>query len=238
MVRLKQEDKSKRKNWVPGDTFAVKIENVDKDFDGKYLILTMFIHPYREQLRNYYYFHVKITDKKEKPKTIEEINSLEDVITLVTFWNMRFYPFKGLESLEEWEERTKDRVFIPDEFGYLNTYSTKIHFGRGIPIDNFEYIGNFEVSRPENEFMSECIQLNLNNPKTPFNYFVNGLIKNYINYNLRKSRLYTEEGLKQCRINNEKALEDVYNLDRFTQRMRNGENWEDILKEKKNKKKS
>ena len=223
MVQVKKEDKSKRKNWVPGDTFAVKIENVDKDFDGRYLVLTLFIHPYLETHKNYYHFHVKITEKKEKPVTIEDINSFEDVITEVTLWNMRFYPFHACESMEEWEERTKDRVFIPDEIGYLNTYSTEIHFDRGVPYDNFEYIGNFEVSRPSNEFMSENIQLNLNNPKTTFNYFVNALVEAYREYNMRESVIYTEEEKARIKIRNEKALRDAIELCEFSQQLRNKE---------------
>ena len=32
-------DKTKRKNWIDGDTFAVKIENYSDKYNGKYLIL-------------------------------------------------------------------------------------------------------------------------------------------------------------------------------------------------------
>lgn len=220
-------DKSKLKNWIPGDTFAVKIENTDSEIDGRYLILTMFNHPYRENSKNGRYFHVKITKKKEKPTSKEEINKLESVITLVTLWNMRFYPFKGLESLEEWKKRTKNRVFVPDEFNYLNTYSIEIWLKRGIPLSNFEFLGNYDIETPKNEFMTESIQLYFNDPATPFNYFVKRLIKDYRNYNLRESSIYTKAGLEETKKSNKEALKHVKWLNKTTQKMRKESNKEE-----------
>ncbi len=185
------------RNWVPGDTFAVKIENIDPKYDGRYFILTLFIHPYQEenQYKSIKHFYVKITKDDKIPTTLEEINALEDVIVEATPWCMRCYPLKGLETFEEWKERTKDRKFIPNEYYCLNSYFTEIALGRSAR--NFQYIGNFDIKRPDDEFMKEQVQLYLNDKKYDFSYFVKKLIENYKSNNFKDPAYYNENQKKE-----------------------------------------
>ena len=80
-----------------------------------------------------------------------------------------------------------------DEFGYLNAYLFEIWMRRDGDYSMFNYIGNFDIAEPFDEYIPPLAELtNLPNPRHPeFESFIDVLIRCYKNYNLRKSKIYT-----------------------------------------------
>ena len=80
-------DKTKRKNWIDGDTFAIKIKNCSDEYNDRYLILNKCVYEiwkkdfkteeeFEKYMRNTPSFYIKITNGKEIPNTYEELNKL------------------------------------------------------------------------------------------------------------------------------------------------------------------
>ena len=57
-------DKTKKKNWIDGDTFAVKIENHSKEYDGRYIILIKTSYDTNKESSTYLYFRAKLTNEQ------------------------------------------------------------------------------------------------------------------------------------------------------------------------------
>jgi len=209
-----QVDKSKLKNWEIGDTFAIKIENTNTEYDGQYFILIKcekeehLRHCSRET--NQPYFYVKITTNGCIPQNIEEINDLEFVKITFQLWNRRFYPFRGMETYREARWRQRHIKFYPDEYKYLFSYIIQIWIKRGIKHE-FQYIGNYDIKLPK-EYIgsSPLFELYENNEK-----LVDRLIKFYNDFNLRKGYLYTEEGIRQIKKTNDDELKIIKNEDKY-----------------------
>lgn len=179
------EDKSKIKNWKDNDVFAVKIENVSEEYDGRYLILIKKDYPYIPYTSNYLFFRAKITKYKRIPKTIEELNKLEYIITLnYTYMGRNLFKCSSANQTE----------FYPDEFGYLNTYVLKLWLKRGTNKSIFEYIGNFDLEPPKDEFIPNHAQLYLlpHTDEYAGMGFISKLIEEYEWYNLKKHCCYTK----------------------------------------------
>lgn len=188
-------DKTKRKNWIDGDTFAVKIENYSDKYNGKYLILIKSVNDiwkkdfeskdeFEKYMRNSPSFYIKITKDKEIPNTYEELNKLEYIKTWVIYTDEttinRFD--KGLYS-------------EADDFNYTYEYLYKLYFHREFNFSDFIYIGNYKFDSPKNEFIP-YIWVELTSYYTKFDWIKN-LIDDYENYNLRKSSHFTPEGSKR-----------------------------------------
>lgn len=184
------EDKSKLKNWKDNDVFAVKIENVSDEYDGRYLILIKKDYPYVPYTSNYLFFRAKITKDKKIPQTIEEINSSEYIITLnYTYVGRNLF---GCSEVNQTE-------FLPDEFGYLNTYVLEIWFKRGADKNMFKYIGNFDLEFPKDEFIPNTAQIYWLPHTSKYNEmgFISELVRDYEWYNLRKHCCYTKEKVEE-----------------------------------------
>lgn len=210
-----QIDKEKLKNWEIGDTFAVKIENTNTEYDGQYLILIKCEK--EEHLKhcprrtNKPYFYVKLTTNGYIPQNIDEINSLEFVKIISHLWNRRFYPFIGMETYKEAKARQKYIKFYPDEYKYLFSYVVQVWIKRGTK-HKFQYIGNYDIKLPK-EFICNTPPFVIyeNNEK-----LVENLLKRYSDYNLRKGFLYTEEGIKHMKKLNSDELELIRFMDKYT----------------------
>ncbi len=191
----KTDDKTKKKNWIDGDTFAVKIENHSKEYNGRYLILTKSVKElwqeffktdseFEKEMRNSPLFYIKITNGKQIPNNFEELNKLDYIKTWVIYT----------------DETTKNRFDKglydeADEFNYTYEYLYNLLFHREFNYDNFIYIGNYKFDPPKNEFIpNRCIQLP--GEWTKFDW-VETLLNDYEDYNLRKSSHFTEEGAKR-----------------------------------------
>lgn len=104
---------------------------------------------------------------------------------------MRFHPFVGIEDLNAlFNERSKVE-FFPDEYGYLYEYQIGIVFTtrRTVP-DEFEYLGNFNVSKPKDEYVPFS---EINIDTVYWKSFFDKVEKSYNDYNLGNSDIYNEE---------------------------------------------
>lgn len=191
----KTDDKTKKKNWIDGDTFAVKIENHSKEYNGRYLILIKSVNDiwkcgfestsdFEKKMRNNPKFYIKITKGKKIPNSYEELNELDYIKTWVIYTDestMNRFD-KGLYS-------------DPDDFSYTYEYLYDLMFHREFDYDNFVYIGNYKIDPPKNEFIPRlCVELP--GEWTKFDW-VETLLNDYEDYNLRKSSHFTEEGAKR-----------------------------------------
>lgn len=141
-------DKTKMSNWIEGDTFAVKIEGYSPEYDGRYLILIRKNYDNFDKSKSELYFRAKLTNKMLKPKTKEEIESLDYIKTeIYNYEEKRMYITNPQNDLIS--------NLMPDELLRFYGYKILMVMKRGIPYDNFEYIGNFKIKDPENEFLTD-----------------------------------------------------------------------------------
>ena len=186
-------DKTMKKNWVEGDTFAIKIENAKPEYNGRYIILIKHDFGIKDG-KNDIYFWAKLTPDDKIPTTLEEVNALEYIKTEAVPYEARLLPIDYDKTWKQIMEEDAKKTYYPDEYNYLNEYRVHIWMKRGLPYDEFVYIGNYDVEPPKDEYISE-------NYWTYFldkeKYFVNKLLLHYENYNLRQSTRYTEEGAKK-----------------------------------------
>ena len=184
-------DKTKKKNWVEGDTFAIKIENYSEEYDGKYLIL--IYSKYNYNTKGYAYFRGKLSNRI--PKSIKEIDELEYIKTQTYSYEYGLIPFNGELTPSE-KENLKNKT---DDFGYLNAYVIEIWMKRGQDYSMFEYIGNYKICKPSDEYIPPIARLmNLPDIRYPdYESFIDILVNCYKNYNLRKSKIYTLEEAKK-----------------------------------------
>ncbi len=188
-------DKTKRKNWIDGDTFAIKIKNCSDEYNDRYLILNKCVYEiwkknfkteeeFEKHMRNTPSFYIKITNGKEIPNTYEELNKLEFIKMLDIYTDdSTVNKFdKGLYS-------------NADDFNYTYEYLNQILFHRGFDFKEFIYIGNYKFDCPKNEFIP-YFWVEVEMVSTKFEW-IKTLIDKYENYNLRKSSHFTPEGQKR-----------------------------------------
>ncbi len=155
----KNENYIKLKQSIPGDVFAYKIEE-DEEFKGRYLLLIRYVNPsYEEQhfthggkdtLLN---FRIKITEKSEIPKTKEKIEILPYIQVSRVHYEARHFPLSGEMTYAELVESHKGVEFYPDEKGYLQVYIYKMLYDKKTTFNQFQYIGNFDLTPPDKEFI-------------------------------------------------------------------------------------
>ncbi len=209
------------KSWAHGDTFAMKIENVDKEYDGRYIILIKCYYKKYEKNKkgNYPMFRAKITKDKVLPTTKEEIDKLEFIKTRLLDQNMRFLPFDGSISDEEHIKRVSKIKIYPDEYGYLYLNIFRIFFRKIRP--SLIYLGNFNIKPPEKEYLPysfdgrdhniEMFELTEEFPKE--------LIKAYKDYNLKQSEAYKKEEIESNKRMANSFLEVNKFVDNFINNM-------------------
>lgn len=190
-MKNSKSDKTKRKNWVEGDAFALKVENTETKYDGKYIILI------KSEQRDGYketpcrkYFRAKITQTDNIPDNKEKIEKLEFIKFGCISMSMRFFPINALKSTDEQiKEKSKVKVY-PDEYGYLYTYIFDILFDRNTDISDMKYIGNYKIDTPKTEFFP-FDYMNVQGSYYPF--LIEKLIKHYKEYNLKESDIYDKD---------------------------------------------
>lgn len=219
-------DKTQKKNWREGDTFAVKIENHSKEYDGRYLILIKASYDDNIECKRTLYFRVKITKNKAIPTTIEELNDLEYIITGTLTYIERLLPLIGLETLKEAIKRVdSEKKCYKDEYGYLNEYRMALVMKKEDDYSNFVYLGNFDLTLPRDEYVSEDIWYYYleNSPENPNLYFINRLLTNYEDNNLRKSEKYIKEKMEMIHKKAQGHVELLYNYTENFRRKREEE---------------
>lgn len=180
-------DKKKIKNWIDGDTFLVKIDNVSEEYqeyEGKYLAL-IYKNDYTKFLgKNVKTFYVKYIDSYKKTQSLEEIKK---------------YPSIRMSVKTPYEKRRLasnfKQVLKFDEYQYAYIYYCEIEMRNSDIKENFEYIGNIQNVINEYEFpvdMSCCGQL-----YCFFKDFQNRALWMYNLHNKKQCIVFTEEGNKE-----------------------------------------
>ena len=189
-------DKLKSKNWVEGDTFALKIKSDNPKYDGRYLILIKDNNNDNEKNYSLHTFKVKLTQDKSIPKTKNDIENQESIKTTFCHYSERLLMhFDGIKSYKMIEEEHKDYKYYPDEYDYLYRYHFVFHTNNKKTYNELIYLGNFNVQHPKDGFLikDKVLRVRICN----FEGIQNYLIESYENYNLKKSKIYDSEYRKE-----------------------------------------
>lgn len=171
-------DKIKIKNWVVGDTFAYKIKSEKyPEYNGRYLIFNMMYFDEKKISRQEKAFRVKITKDNNIPKSLEDLNELKYIVGVYTSYN-----YCNPKVVKQ----------VPDEYGFLYDYTYVIHFQRKDVLNNFMYIGNYEMQSEPNEF--HCYDGFSGYAYCYYEFAQDYIIDKYERYNLKKGNIYTVEG--------------------------------------------
>ena len=210
----RKNDKTKKKNWIDGDTFAIKIKNCSKEYDGQYLIL--ILSETSQSQKNKCNFRGKIASKK--PTNSEELNLLEYIKIDSFAFEYGLMPFNGELTVDE-KKVLKSKT---DEFGYLNAYLFEIWMKRGDDYSTFNYIGNFDIAEPFDEYIPPTLKLmNLPNIKYPDTInFIEDLVDCYIHFNLKKAKIYNNEKAKEIHDNARFILNAHYFFEKEEQNLK------------------
>lgn len=180
---VKAIDKTKIKNWLAGDVFALKINsNKYPDYNGRYLIFIKCDIKKEDWITNSRttkYFRIKITAKKEIPTSCDEIENLEYIKADSSSYD-----------LEKFKYPADVAGLIPDKYNLIYVYIMKLWaFKYRIP-DDLLYIGNFDITPPENEYIpyyrTHCVPLRIWDDGKELTDMI---LKQYEDYNLEKTEI-------------------------------------------------
>lgn len=209
-------DKTKKKNWIDGDTFAVKIENHSKEYDGRYIILIKNSYEKDGEDSSTLNFRAKITKSNILPKNEQELNELEYIKTRKMPSIERLLPATGRHTLKEAMEKVdSENTFYEDEYGYLTEYIVRLYMKRGIGYSNFIYLGNYNILPPKDEYFTDSeawfYHLEyLSDAQSVRIYYINRLLDDYENNNLKKGYRFTKEGRKSILKTAQEHVEMLY----------------------------
>jgi hypothetical protein len=201
----KKLDKKMIKNWIDGDTFLVKINNVSEEYQeykDKYLAL-IYKNDYEKNIcKGKKAFYVKYINSYEKPQSIEEIKTYPSIqMGLAT-------PYESRRLASNFKQ-----VLKFDEYQYAYIYYCEIEMKNSDIKENFEYIGNIQNIRNEFEFpvdRSYCGQM-----YCFFKDFQNRALWMYNLHNKKQCIVFTEEGNKEHLIYQygaEKTINEVMDI--------------------------
>lgn len=167
-----------------GDTLAIKIENYNKEFDGKYFLFIK-TEDFSEKFGNTTskkLFRAKIIDSIDNID-LNTINNSEYIKKELILWERIFYPYIGLETYDD-AEKNRKTIFYPDEYNYLYSYIFELNITKK-DLDKFIYLGNYKVDLPKELIPSWPALTFIHIEKS--RDFISKLIDNYCWFNLRKS---------------------------------------------------
>ena len=199
---MKNKEKEKIENWQTGDIFTLKIENSDyPEYIGKYLILIFY------KIKDRFCFRAKIAEDKND-LTKAKIEKLDYIKTCIHI----------KESLDFREEENEN--LIPDEMGYYYSYLVEIIFSKEFKIlpANFEYLDNYKISLPKNEYITDNGIVHAYMSTDPFSNGAEKLIVDrfltdcYNKYNLKNCKMYDYEVAKKWREQELMIKEDISNF--------------------------
>lgn len=213
-------DKTKLKNWKDGDVFAIKIDN-GSEYDGKYILLETCDGKEWNNGRKTKYFRAKLTKDSKLPKTLDDIEFAEYIKVSFERIDMLIYRV-GFESFDEVMKKIKLQNYEFDEYDYVYTFYFKMCKINKI-IDKFIYIGNFNYVKrlkyeriPRNPYDRLHLMLGEN--------LVNYLLEMYELFNLKKSYVFTEEGIKEGKKQSRESILFEKNvMDELIKKFKNGE---------------
>ncbi len=208
-------DKRKNKDWTIGDTFAIKIDNINKKYDGQYVILIKRQIDSIAQFfktNNLHLFAAKITTNYRLPTNKEELEKLEYIKTLHFVWEDRFYPYDRIERFAELRARKNAIEYYPDEYGYLFSYYFILSVKKNAKLDELEYLGNFQLDFPKDEIIAGAFPMIILDKKGP-DKLLHELLELFDCYNKRLGHLYTNQGLERAEQKNEETLVSFFAAD-------------------------
>ena len=171
------------KDIKDGDTFAWKIESEDyPEFNSRYLILTYYYNENYEESKSKM-FRAKITKDYIIPRDVQDLESLENVITTYNIYDF---------VMEEYQEA---KNVIPDSYGYIYQYTFSIYIDRKTLPKKMQYLGNFSLKDIPNEFY--VFEGTRNRAFACWKYLEDNLLRGYTLYNQKQFIGYTEEGNKE-----------------------------------------
>lgn len=193
-----------------GDTFVTRIEDKNSKYYGQYLIFICFKDEFwfKYWTKSWYdekhstLFRIKITTNKKVPTTKEEIDSLEYVISKSKCIEEAYYPLMGSMTYEELVESRSFQELCPDEYGYLNEYLNEVWYSRKDPLPDFEYLGNFDVEKPKDEFIPFGCDMH----GAFFHQIIGDTLENYSGFNKHEYGMYTPDGISNW---HKQAKEDL-----------------------------
>ncbi len=210
-------DKTKLKNWLAGDVFALKINsNKYPEYNGRYLIFIkcdIKKEDWVTNSRTTKYFRIKITAKKEIPASRDEIENLEYIKVDSSSYD-----------LEKFKYPADVAGLIPDKYNLIYVYIMKLWaFKYRIP-DDLVYIGNFDITPPENEYIpyyrTHCVPLRIWDDGKELTDMI---LKQYEDYNLKKAEINSGDvaldfaiqsfALKQMRNHDFSNIKDYERVD-------------------------
>ncbi len=206
-----------------GDTFATRIEDKNSSYYGQYLIFICFKDEFWFDYwpKSWYdekystLFRIKITSSKEIPRTKEEIDNLEFVISKVEVIEMAHHPLMASMTYEELVESHSFQELHTDEFGFLNHYITNLYYCRKDFIPQFEYLGNFDIEKPKDEFIS----FGCNFPGNHFFQVVDSTLERYEKYNKRSFDGYNKKLNKSYHQDAIDFLKLQFKIDEYIKKM-------------------
>lgn len=176
-------DKLELKKWKSGDVFALKISSSKyPDYNGRYLIFIKCDIDKEDWLtrsRTIKYFRIKITSKKELPSSAEEIDNLEYVKVFACDYDLEKFKYPD------------DVVDLKiDKFNSIYIYLMKLWAFKYVIPEDLIYIGNFEITPPENEYIpyyrTHCVPLRIWDDGKEL---TDVILKQYEDYNLEKAEI-------------------------------------------------
>lgn len=185
------------------DIYALKIENVNKEYNGRYIVIIKCSIPGWNKNVNKNLFRFKITKDKKLPK-LEDINVLEYIITHFQHELEKYFPGEGIPFEELRKKRDKVKVY-PDKYRYLYTCISEIYFvNRDIP-ENLIYIGNKKLELPKHEYIPFC-EYGFKYQTNYWKDIIENLIKKYEDFNLGKSEWLNKEAAEKVK---NRCLRDI-----------------------------
>lgn len=201
-------DKTKSKNWINGDTFAIKIhirKNTrfiyDKYFDeyleyeGKYIVIIYTDDTDWGFSKTSKYFRAKLFD--EMPTTFEEIDKKEYIIISARDYDRELIRFPKIVS-----------KIHPDQYNNIYNYIFDISVDDEKTVKGLKYVGNFSYTRPKNEYIVENMFQGIWGvlPST----LISGLLSKYISFNLKREDWFSEEGVAERKATLSNWYEEEY----------------------------
>ncbi len=193
-MQIRDYDKLKK-----GDTFVGKIQNEKyKEYNGGALILNVCDKYISEDFPDRKNLIVVVYLVKDYSKEFEfnKITEKNCICTKVIPLEDRFYPLNALIPIDEHFKNVENIPVYPDEDGRLFEYNYRILIegAKDIFSKDLEYIGNYDLPIPKNNYV-------------PFDDKV--IVSNFVDSMTFKE--YTEQ-LLNCYENNNKKNNDIFDI--------------------------
>lgn len=230
-----------------GDTFVGSI-NSSKHLDyNDYSIIINVVDKY-ESIETEGYKHIIVVNYlvSRYKKNIDLITEDNCICTFVKTMQDRFYPINGFIPIEEHLRNVASIPVYPDEDGRIYQYNVDITLSEkhyDLFSDNLEYIGNYNLPVPKNNFRpvedKNEWPFYPNETTQTFSIYVDQMIECYQLNNLKQYGLFKKDILESTIFNKIQWLKENIKFDRRLRKLKEqaeaeGKSLDDYLKLKPN----